>query len=556
MAKRTEYLYDVFISYSPADREWVAEWLLPRLEQAGLRVAIDYRDFIVGMPRIENIERAIANSRRTIAVLTPEWLDSEWNAFEGLLVRTLDPAALKRKLLPVLLRPCELPESIAALEKVDLTVERYWERQVRRLVRDVEDAIPIPAPWRERGGMGDWARWRRWLRRYRRQLRWGTVGVLLAWLLLFMVLQLPPFQPRPVWMAESLHAPHALVLHNSGTTLMVGGENIEQGCNLPHKGLWYRPLEDEGAWRDSDVGDLLCIEEWDTGPALSNIQALASLPAEPDTIYVLTSHSGLLVSNDAGAHFSRHPAGIPPLDMDNMPLLLVVSGERSPIFWVAGEKRGLLIYRDGQWSRLDEQGEGGCAGLPPDLTVRSLLVTDEAVLIGSDQRGLWISDDGGRTCRQVFDAAGRYEFRGLWDIRKETHHRYLALVRDWHVEPGSELGTWQLLDLCPRPTSCSQETWRSAAVPLWHRTTSVEAVLVQQEGAIGDYEWYLVTARGQIWHGDLSGSSPRQLPGITRCFFHCEAALAPAEPGSVPYLLAADRVYRFTEGAWWRRWWP
>ena len=35
MAKQSGYLYDVFISHSPTDQEWVDEWLLPRLEQAG-----------------------------------------------------------------------------------------------------------------------------------------------------------------------------------------------------------------------------------------------------------------------------------------------------------------------------------------------------------------------------------------------------------------------------------------------------------------------------------------------------------------------------------------
>jgi hypothetical protein len=121
MAKQSAYQYDVFISYSQGDREWVDKWLLPRLEQAGLRVTVDYRDFIVGMPRVENVERAIQNSRRTIVVLTPGWLDSEWNAFEALLLRTMDPAARQRKLLPVLLKPCCKSTELSRVSK-----ERKW----------------------------------------------------------------------------------------------------------------------------------------------------------------------------------------------------------------------------------------------------------------------------------------------------------------------------------------------------------------------------------------------------------------------------------------------
>jgi TIR domain len=50
MATPTADLYDVFISYSPADQVWVRGELLPRLEAAGLRVLVDYRDFAIGAP--------------------------------------------------------------------------------------------------------------------------------------------------------------------------------------------------------------------------------------------------------------------------------------------------------------------------------------------------------------------------------------------------------------------------------------------------------------------------------------------------------------------------
>ena len=60
-------LKDVFISHSAVDRDWVDEWLLPKLEAAGLRVLVDYRDFVAGTPRLRSIEEAITNTRRTVA---------------------------------------------------------------------------------------------------------------------------------------------------------------------------------------------------------------------------------------------------------------------------------------------------------------------------------------------------------------------------------------------------------------------------------------------------------------------------------------------------------
>ena len=38
-----DFKYDVFISYSHKDEEWVRNVLLPTLEKQGLKVCIDYR---------------------------------------------------------------------------------------------------------------------------------------------------------------------------------------------------------------------------------------------------------------------------------------------------------------------------------------------------------------------------------------------------------------------------------------------------------------------------------------------------------------------------------
>src|SRR3989442_1140462 len=77
--------YDVFISYSHHDADWVRSWLLPRLESAGLKVCIDTRDFDIGVPSIVNMESAVERSRKTLLVLTRNWVQSEWTKFESIL---------------------------------------------------------------------------------------------------------------------------------------------------------------------------------------------------------------------------------------------------------------------------------------------------------------------------------------------------------------------------------------------------------------------------------------------------------------------------------------
>jgi hypothetical protein len=68
--------------------------LVPELDRAGLRVFASYRDARAGMPHIQSIEQAVEQSLHTIAVLSPGWILSEWNIFEELQARTLDPAAV------------------------------------------------------------------------------------------------------------------------------------------------------------------------------------------------------------------------------------------------------------------------------------------------------------------------------------------------------------------------------------------------------------------------------------------------------------------------------
>jgi tetratricopeptide (TPR) repeat protein len=135
----------IFISYSHHDKAWVCEWLLPRLEAAGLKVLIDYRDFVVGAPVLVNIERSVEASRRTLLVLTLQWVASEWTNFESLLLQTGDPTGLRGRLLPLMLETCEPPKRLGIFTYADFRVPAEREAALERLLRQItEDASP---PW-------------------------------------------------------------------------------------------------------------------------------------------------------------------------------------------------------------------------------------------------------------------------------------------------------------------------------------------------------------------------------------------------------------------------
>jgi len=133
-SRNVSFDYDIFISYSPHDCDFVETWLLPTLEASNMCVCIDVRDFRIGAIRLLEIERAVLRSRRTLLVLTPEYLASEWKSFENILAQTLDPAARKRRLLPLLLKPCKLPHRLDVLNYLDFTANHQDGAKVDRLI--------------------------------------------------------------------------------------------------------------------------------------------------------------------------------------------------------------------------------------------------------------------------------------------------------------------------------------------------------------------------------------------------------------------------------------
>jgi len=145
----SEYQFDVFISYSSRDQQWVTETLLPRLEQAGLEVCIDFRDFTPGRAALLNMQDAVRKSRCTLLVLSANWFASEWTLYESILVRTSDPAGLKLRTIPLLLEECKFPEDadfIAILTYIDFTdsadLELAWRQLLTALGKPPEPEPP------------------------------------------------------------------------------------------------------------------------------------------------------------------------------------------------------------------------------------------------------------------------------------------------------------------------------------------------------------------------------------------------------------------------------
>lgn len=77
-------LFDAFVSYSSKDEAFVIEHLAPVLENGvpPYKLCLHYRDFPVGAYIADTIVQAIDSSRRTIMILSKNFIKSEWCRFE------------------------------------------------------------------------------------------------------------------------------------------------------------------------------------------------------------------------------------------------------------------------------------------------------------------------------------------------------------------------------------------------------------------------------------------------------------------------------------------
>lgn len=144
MADTPTYKYDVFLSYSHRDGEWVRGQLLPRLREAGLKVIYDDL-FELGVASVINMERAVEDSRCTLVVLTPSWVKSQWTEFEELLTTTKDPSGRRKRLIPLRLEPCDPPSRIAMLTHIDLTRPEERETRMQRLLASLTGGGALPS---------------------------------------------------------------------------------------------------------------------------------------------------------------------------------------------------------------------------------------------------------------------------------------------------------------------------------------------------------------------------------------------------------------------------
>jgi len=114
----TEFQYDVFLSHNSADKPQVRK-LAERLKQAGLRVWFDEWIIQPGDDIYLAIERGLEASRTLVLCLSPAALGSDWVGLERSTALFRDPTNAGRRLIPLLLVDCKLPDTLRRYKYVD-----------------------------------------------------------------------------------------------------------------------------------------------------------------------------------------------------------------------------------------------------------------------------------------------------------------------------------------------------------------------------------------------------------------------------------------------------
>jgi len=146
MATQQTPQYDFFISYRHGERdESFARDILAQLEATGLKGAIDERDFHPAKKFLNEMERCIKESRNTVCIISPRYLQSGNCEEEAVICKVLDMADRKERLIPLTLEKVVTPAWLYGITGVDFTKENPLVPPIERLKRALGKPLRPPA---------------------------------------------------------------------------------------------------------------------------------------------------------------------------------------------------------------------------------------------------------------------------------------------------------------------------------------------------------------------------------------------------------------------------
>ena len=105
---------------------------------------IDDDHFPYGVPALDNMEQAAERSRKTLLVLSKNWVASKYAKFESLLSQTEDPIGVKQTFLPLKLDDCKLSRRLGIFTYADFQTPAAQKKNILRVVAQILEGKPQP----------------------------------------------------------------------------------------------------------------------------------------------------------------------------------------------------------------------------------------------------------------------------------------------------------------------------------------------------------------------------------------------------------------------------
>ncbi|XP_006823913.1 myeloid differentiation primary response protein MyD88 [Saccoglossus kowalevskii] len=132
-------IFDAYVCACDKDHSFVLE-VMKRLEKPpyNLKLCVEFRDLVPGNTYVSATVELIHNRcKRMIIVVSPDFLNSEQCEFQAKVALSFSPGARMKRIVPILLKACEMPPILRHITKCDYTRpdlrEWFWQRLFRSL---------------------------------------------------------------------------------------------------------------------------------------------------------------------------------------------------------------------------------------------------------------------------------------------------------------------------------------------------------------------------------------------------------------------------------------
>lgn len=131
------YDYDAFISYSHEDLE-AAQEIASRLKElcsngSGARIFLDKQSIEPGDNFVDKINKGLSKARYYLLLLSPASIKAEWPTAERDAALLSDPSGRGGRVIPVLVKDCEIPPILAIRQWIDARDRPRFDAGMARL---------------------------------------------------------------------------------------------------------------------------------------------------------------------------------------------------------------------------------------------------------------------------------------------------------------------------------------------------------------------------------------------------------------------------------------